>query len=115
MALIKPFIDSKPLMQNITVVSWNQLVYVANFGGDKYGCVKGSNNSLYGLNLYDISVPTFTNVFGELVDFWDKNPDLRATSRWETEKFATRVTRSIPDEATAYPYRNANAFRYELL
>lgn len=112
MALIQPFIDLKPLTQDITMVPWNQLVQVANFGGDKYACIEGAKNSIRGLNLYDINVPTFINVFEELVNLWDENPDLRATSRWVFEKFATRVTRSTPDDATAYPYRNADAYTY---
>lgn len=117
-ALVQPFLDAKPLRQNITEAPWSNLFYsVANEGGDKYARIRGGNQSIYGWNTYTFDVQTYIDVFNDVDAFFDENPSIQQGSQWEMEQFAHQTTRSIPDASTAYPYRNTtmyNFFQYTL-
>ena len=116
--MIQPFLDAKPLRQNITEAPWNILFYsVANEGGDVYARIRGENQSVYGWNTYTFDIQTYINVFNDVDAFFVENPSVQQGSQWEIEQFAHQVTRSIPDASTAYPYRNTtlyNFFQYTL-
>ncbi len=104
----RPFFDSNPIVQNISVLPWNILTKENRFGADAAGCVKGKQHSLYSVNLYSMDVPTYVRVFSSFSSFFRKYPELRATL-FVTELHPRGATVQIPDDSTAYPFRNTTA------
>ncbi|EMR67042.1 putative fad binding domain containing protein [Eutypa lata UCREL1] len=108
-SVIQPFIDSNPLVQNVTMIPWNRLNRENRFGADEASCVPGINGATYGLNVYDIDVPTYVEVFGMYADFYAQNPNLRLATFFR-EQFGYSAVRQVPDDNTAYPWRDADAY-----
>ena len=113
MEIIQPFLALPILRQNITMLPWKALEKAARFGTDAESCIKGQPDSVYSLNLYNIDVPTLTDVFNYIGETLDAQPGLRSTLL-AFDKYASRVTRSVPDAETAYPWRDTEAYVYVL-
>lgn len=111
MKLNQPFLNAQPIVQNITMLPWNQLLKQNRFGADAPGCMKGNIHSVYGLNLYSLDVYTYVDVFGSFSEFFSANSDLRV-SFFVTEMHPRRVSMQTPADETAFPYRNATAYTY---
>ena len=108
MKLIQPIIDIGPFDQNITMIPWKDIETQSKFGIDKYACIKGNYHSVWGLNLYQIDVPTLIDAVDYMAGVYAKYPGFREAFL-AIDMYATRVTQSVPDDTTAYPYRNAVA------
>ena len=108
LALIKPLLDLGPFQQNITMVPWKDLQTAARFNTSRFACAKGGLHDVWGLNLYQIDVPTLVSAVEYMDGVYAEYPDFRE-SFLAIDLYAGRVTQSIPDDATAYPYRNAVA------
>ena len=106
MALIQPIRDIGPFEENITMIPWKDIETHSKFGVDGLACIKGNYHSVWGLNLYQIDVPTFIDAVEYMNDVYTQYPGFHA-SFLALDMYASRVTQSIPDDATAYPYRNA--------
>ena len=90
------------------MMPWKDLETSSRFGTDKYSCIKGNYHSVWGLNLYQIDVPTFVSAVSYMTAMFAKYPAFRE-SFLAMDMVSPRVTESIPDNSTAYPYRNAIA------
>ena len=108
MALIQPILDIGPFEKKITMIPWKDIETQSRFGVDALACVKGNYHSVWGLNLYQIDVPTLIQAVDYMDEVYTQNPGLRE-SFLALDMYASRVTQSVPDDATAYPYRNAVA------
>lgn len=106
--VIKPFLDLNPLVQNISVVPWNRLSDVATFGIANYACHKGILESIYSLALKNIDPATFASVFELLTKFYLENPPARG-SNFFYEVLSNEAVLAVPNDATAYPYRDTRA------
>ena len=109
MRIIKPFLDLKPQVQNITEIPGKDVETSARFGTDALACRKGVLDDVYSLNLYTIDVPTLTNVFNTLETTYVEQPGLQE-ALLALVMYSTVGPESTPDSATAYPYRNATAY-----
>ncbi|MCJ1386176.1 hypothetical protein MMC17_009302 [Xylographa soralifera] len=107
-ALIQPLIDLGPFDQNITMIPWKDIETSSKFGIDAIACIKGHFHSVWGLNLYQIDVPTLIAAVNYMDAVFEQHADFRVAFL-AIDMYATRVTESIPDDETAYPYRNAVA------
>ncbi|EUC35506.1 hypothetical protein COCCADRAFT_35010 [Bipolaris zeicola 26-R-13] len=110
-AAIKAFLDQQPTFSNISVVPYNKLVYVANFGGDVFARIKGVRADLWGYQLNDVTVSTLSSTYTKFINFVLDNPALE-NPLWLVEKFGLGVTATIPDESTAYAWRKAVAYGF---
>jgi len=108
MALIQPLIDLGPFDQNITMIPWKDIQTSSKFGIDALACIKGNFHSVWGLNLYQIDVPTLINAVNYMDTIYAQYPGFRRAFL-AIDMYASRVIESVPDDATAYPYRNATA------
>lgn len=61
---------------------------------------------MFGLNLYQIDVPTFIEAVNYMDTVYAQNPGF-SHAFLAVDMVASRVIESVPDDATAYPYRNA--------
>ncbi|ESZ91465.1 hypothetical protein SBOR_8150 [Sclerotinia borealis F-4128] len=111
---LAPFLSLDPIQQNITQIPWTRLYDEFSFGGGKIVCERGANNSNWSVNLYSVDIPAFIRTFQKLADFYADFPESRTTF-WAIEKFANPVTLSIPDNETAYPYRNTTMYTFVAL
>ena len=106
MALLHPVIDIGAFEQNITMIPWKNIESESRFGINTQACTKGLLHSVWGLNLYRVDVPTLIDVVAYMDSVFAQYPDFRH-SFLALDMYATRVTQSIPDDATAYPFRHA--------
>jgi hypothetical protein len=84
----------------------NRLIQDNRFGVDALACMKGGNHSITGMNVYKFDAATYVGLVDKFDSFCTQNPSL-IVSLLFLELFPNTVTRSVPDEATAYPYRDA--------
>lgn len=116
--MLQPLLSTvTPIQQNVTSVPENTLVYAATFGsqGDPtISCSgKGVNRSIFGgaIKTYDKATYVgFIEAFGDLVT---TNTDLRG-SVFFIEHFSNVKVQEIPDESSAFPYRDITAHLYVL-
>ena len=90
------------------MIPWSLIETTSKFGADAYACIKGNYHSVWGLNLYQIDVPTLSSAVEYMDAMFKANEGFRE-SFLAIDMYATRVTQSVPDEETAYPYRSAVA------
>jgi len=107
--IIQPLLDLNPLTHNITSIPWSLLETQGRFGVDAEACIKGTNHNVFGINLYKIDVPNLVEMSNYVDEVFRLYPAFRF-ALFSLSKYATRVIESVPDDATAYPYRNTNAY-----
>ena len=90
------------------MVPWKDLQTAARFNTSSSACAEGRLHNVWGLNLYQIDVPTLVSAVAYMDGVYAEYPDFRG-SFFAIDMYASRVVQSIPDDATAYPYRNAVA------
>lgn len=109
MSSIKPFLDLKPFSQNITMLPWNELETQSKFAVDAASCVKGREHSTYSVNLYDLDIPTLVDIANYMNATYTEQPALDFAIL-AIVLYAPRVVQSVPDNATAYAYRNVLSY-----
>ncbi|KAL2047408.1 hypothetical protein N7G274_001429 [Stereocaulon virgatum] len=107
-ALIQPLIDLEPFDQNVTMIPWKDIETSSRYGVDAVACIKGNFHSVWGLNLYQIDVPTLIAATNYMDAVYAQHVDFRFAFL-AIDMYAPRVIESIPDEETAYPFRSAIA------
>ena len=90
------------------MIPWKAIERSSRFGVDAVACIKGNHHSVFGLNLYQIDVPSFVSAVNYMENVYAKYPSLRKAIL-AMDMVSTTVVQSVPDDATAYPYRNAIA------
>ncbi|KAF5857331.1 hypothetical protein ETB97_005946 [Aspergillus alliaceus] len=111
--LLAPLLrNATPIKQNVSIVPENELVYTATFGSQGNPTVactgKGANRSVFGgaINTYDkATYVSFVKAFEDLVT---TKTDLRG-SVFFIEHFSNVKVQKIPDDSSAYPWRNITA------
>ena len=114
MALIQPLLDLRPIKQNISEIPWSELTETAFFdaeGSLPNPCIKDLHQNVYGGSIKTYDIPTFQTFVAELDIFYNDYPNAQS-SIWFIEHFATQAVRAVPDEATAYPWRDITAHLY---
>ena len=103
MALIQPFIDIGPLVKNISMIPWNELIPVSLFGllGGAQ-CTKGKHVNTYSVGMKTLDVATMEHHFANLSALYDQYPNARP-STWFIEGLATQAVQAAPHNATSFP------------
>lgn len=91
------------------MLPWNQLNSKAAFGATALECEKGGQHSMFGVNVRNVSASTYVDVFEKLDDFWNSNPAAQGSS-FSLEFFSNSAMEAVPDDATAYPWRDTKAY-----
>ncbi|KAL6230189.1 hypothetical protein BDW75DRAFT_223377 [Aspergillus navahoensis] len=107
---LQPFYDLQPTRANFTVVPWNLLYSTLYFGADSIACK--DNNHLFngGAGVTHIDVDAFTKYTTRFTEFWRQNPGV--TPAVVFSRFPNQAVRAVPDEETAYPYRDISTHIY---
>ncbi|KAL4783258.1 hypothetical protein BJX76DRAFT_259533 [Aspergillus varians] len=107
--LISSIIDVGPIFTNITDLPWNILGANVAFAGDAAGCVKGRIQDFYGVNLRTLSASTWSLVFDKMAAFYESTP-AGQVSGVAFETWPNTAAVEVPDEATAYPWRDTSTY-----
>ncbi|OTA57984.1 Glucooligosaccharide oxidase [Hypoxylon sp. EC38] len=110
-SVISPVLNLDPSYLKASMIPWNRLSADAAFGLDAPLCVKNKIYDLYGINLRKLDKTIFTSVFERFGDFYATFPDGRSTTV-TIEAFPNQGTLAIPNDATAYPWRDT---KYNIL
>ncbi|KAL2825437.1 FAD-binding domain-containing protein [Aspergillus cavernicola] len=109
LALLAPILDLGPVYRTVIEVPWNRLNAEAAFGSDTETCIRGSIHDIYGVTLRKRTAETWISVFGMLSKFYESNPDARG-SVVLFEVWANHAAVAVPDDETAYPWRDAEVY-----
>lgn len=108
MTLIQPFLDLKPATQVVHTLTWNNLIESAGFGLDPSVCAKGKPHSGFATGVDTLDAATFIDAFSRYGAMYAKYPETQG-SVLEIEYFSTKAVLAVPDNNTAYPWRDINA------
>lgn len=104
-----PVTALNPPFANIQVVTTNRLIATAGGGFDNGLCLKNLSRNFYSVNLRNLSAPTYQTTFEKMAKYFDEYPDSRSTAI-DLETFPNQAMVAVPDDATAYPYRDSIAY-----
>ncbi|KAL8991190.1 MAG: hypothetical protein Q9177_000338 [Variospora cf. flavescens] len=101
---IDPFLKLGPTKTNITMVPWNKLYAYLFFGGNSTACRKNQYLSSAGQGLRRTDPATFETFFGDMTNFLRQYKAIAGT--FVATRFPNQAVLAVPDESTAYPYRD---------
>lgn len=104
-AALAPILDLNPPTLIITEVPWNEVYYSAGFGYGNAVCEKGVVRNLYTVNVRSISALTYDLAFASMEAFYAAFPNGRESSI-QFEIFPNQAMLDVPDDSTAYPWRD---------
>ncbi|CAF9911250.1 hypothetical protein IMSHALPRED_009977 [Imshaugia aleurites] len=90
------------------MIPWKDIETSSRFGINAVACIKGGLHSVFGLSLYQVDVPTLIKAVSHMDAVYVQNPGF-CEAFFAIDMIASRVIESVPNDATAYPYRNAIA------
>ena len=110
MPYIQPFLNLGPTVTNMTMVPWNKLYAALFFGADGTACEDNQYLSSAGQGLRRTDVATWETFFGAMTDFLRQYKEI--TGAFVASRFPNQAVLAVPDEETAYPYRDIKTHLY---
>jgi hypothetical protein len=104
--VIAPVMALKPPVANIQVVPWNKLIATGGGGFDNLLCQRNQSRNSYSANLRNFSASTYQTTFEKMAKYFETYPSARGTSL-VLETFPNQAMAAVPDDTTAYPWRDA--------
>ncbi|PHH68711.1 hypothetical protein CDD82_335 [Ophiocordyceps australis] len=101
-----PVLQLVPLVANMSVVAWHELLSVQRFGVDAKSSVKGSLRAVYTVNVRQLEAAAFEAAFTTMAGFYAAHPGAQ-NSFVEFETFPNQAAASVPGNTSAYPWRDA--------
>ncbi|KAE8146574.1 hypothetical protein BDV25DRAFT_162207 [Aspergillus avenaceus] len=107
---IKPFQDLEPTKSNFTSVPLPKLYSALFFANTGVACTK--NNHLFsgGAAVREIDVDTFVEYTNRFASFWPQYPGV--SPALVISRFPNDAVVAVPDDETAYPYRDIKTHLY---
>lgn len=106
--ILAPILDLPSVTAAVSSVPWNKLADTALFGTDPANCPGNRTQSIYGVNMRAMSASTYQAAVEKLVQLYRDHPESRQ-AMLSLEMFPNQAARLVPDEATAYPWRDTVA------
>ncbi|OTA99601.1 hypothetical protein M426DRAFT_254280 [Hypoxylon sp. CI-4A] len=103
--LLAPFFDLNPLVARVSVEPYNKLPSVVLFGMVEAGSKPGDIHDIVTVNVRKIDAKTFKSAFEKFDSFYKAFPEGRG-SIGVFETFSNHAVTAVPDDATAYPWRD---------
>ncbi|KAK8108235.1 uncharacterized protein PG998_010248 [Apiospora kogelbergensis] len=105
-----PILNLGPFpFQNVSTLALDKLNENAMFQANAAICVKQQIFDVYGFNLKTFDVPTIVSVVRKMSDFFDTQPAARKSALL-LETWPNQAVMAVPDDATAYPWRDATTY-----
>lgn len=92
------------------MVPWNKLYAALFYGTDVTSCLNNQHVNSGGQGLRQTDVATYESFFADLTDFYRQNPEIGGA--FIASRFPNQAVLAIPDEETAYPYRDIKTHLY---
>ncbi|KAH9427862.1 oxidation resistance protein 1 [Pyricularia oryzae] len=109
LAAMKPILDVGPRHSEVTEATYATLPRVATFGTTDAVCAPGQIYDIYGVGLRRLDSAAWRSTFSKMARFYAAEPAGRASSiLYET--WPVQATVAVPDDATAYPWRDASTY-----
>lgn len=109
--VIAPLLELKPPVLVVQSVTTNKLLHTAGFGFIPVIQRDSAIRSAYSANMKTLSGSALLNAFEKMCWLYEIYPDARG-SAIEMEHFPNQAMAAIPDEDTAYPWRDARNNMY---
>ncbi|KAJ8123625.1 hypothetical protein ONZ43_g474 [Nemania bipapillata] len=106
MQVIAPILAIKAETTVVSRLPWYRVNTDIAFSGDAALCVPDKLVSIYTANVRKFDAPTYTSVFQKLTTFFLTHPDAQDSS-FLIESFPNQATTAVPDDDTAYPWRDS--------
>ena len=113
MPYLQPFLNLKTLQVNISMVPWNKLYTAVFFGTDVTSCLSNHHLNSAGQGLKQTDVATFESFFTDFTDFYRQH--LEINGAFVATRYPNQAVLAVPDEETAYPYRDIKTHLYVTL
>ncbi|KAF2962798.1 hypothetical protein GQX73_g10776 [Xylaria multiplex] len=107
---IAPMIALGPSVSSIRYLPWPELFYAQQFGMDGANCAPGLVRNIYTASIRKITSSTWQSSFGKMARFFEGNPSARALTSFAHETYPNQATVAVPDDETAYPWRDAKGY-----
>ncbi|OJJ83639.1 FAD-binding oxidoreductase [Aspergillus glaucus CBS 516.65] len=112
---LSPILDLQPSIAMLSNVPWNKLIETAGGGQGAMLCEARAPRSLYTSQMRKYSASALQETFNKISTLWETYPGLAYTSL-NFESFPNHAVAAVPDEATAYPWRDAIGwFQFEII
>ena len=109
---LDPILKLEHSSADFEYVAWNKLIATAAGGAGAANsslCDNGWYRNFYTVNLRNLSGSTLQDTVETMGSFYRAHPD--ATESYvNLEVFPNQATAAIPDDSTAYPWRDAKAY-----
>lgn len=109
--VIAPLLELEPPVLVVQSVPSNKLLHTAGFGFIPVIQRDSAIRSAYSANMKTISGAALLDAFEKMCALYETHPDARG-SAIEMEHFPNQAMAAVPDEDTAYPWRDARNNMY---
>lgn len=104
--------DQNPFQQNISMVPWNQLDQASAFGATGAAiCERGKRRTEWGVGVKQINPDTYATLASLFQQMQTQYPQTMR-SAVDMSLLPTQGVLAVPDNATAYPWRDHIAIVY---
>lgn len=105
-----PILNLGPFpFQNVSTLPWNKLSANAMFQIDGPVCARPQILDIFSFNLKTFDAPTMSSAMQKMGKFFQTNPSAR-NSAIILETWPTKAVAAVPDDETAYPWRDATTY-----
>ncbi|KAK8131613.1 FAD-binding domain-containing protein [Apiospora sp. TS-2023a] len=104
--VVRPVLDLGPTFLNATVAHWTRQGAELAFGIDEHVCEDNKIYDIYTVSSKKLDASTMQSAFEKMVNFYEMFPGGR-DSTLTMEVFPTQGNLKVPNDATAYPWRDA--------
>jgi hypothetical protein len=108
---IAPLLALEPPVLVVQNIPTHKLLHTAAFGFIPLIQRDSAIRSAYSANMKTISGPALQDAFDKMCALWEAHPDARG-SAIEMEHFPNQAMAAVPDDETAYPWRDARNNMY---
>lgn len=102
---LSPILDLQPSIAMLSYVPWNKLIETAGGGQGAMLCEARAPRSLFTGQMRKYTASTLQETFDKISTLWETYPGLAHTSL-NFEAFPNHAVVAVPDETTAYPWRD---------
>ena len=111
--VIAPLLALAPPIIVVQNIPTNKLLHTAGFGFIPLVQRDSAIRSAYSANMKTISGPALQDAFDKMCALYEAHPDARG-SAIEMEHLPNQAMAAVPDEETAYPWRDARSNMYAI-
>lgn len=103
--VIAPVLALNASTAEIKEVAWSDEIETAALGINARLCQTNLSHNPFSANLRNLTASTFQASFEKMAEFFDQYPSARSTAI-DIETFPNQAMLAVPDEDTAYPFRD---------